>query len=52
MQLPAPLFEWRWRRTLPATRGRGDKQYRAELAEKPVRFTLEALDHLFTVAVA
>jgi hypothetical protein len=45
--VPAPSFEWRWRRTLAATRQGGESQYRANLAEQPVRFTLRALDDLF-----
>jgi hypothetical protein len=49
--LPAPLFEWRWLRELPATRDKGQAEYARHLAGEPVRFTLEALESLFLTAV-
>jgi hypothetical protein len=50
--LPAPLFEWRWRQELPATRGRrGRQEYGALVAGAPARMTLDTLRTLFTSAV-
>lgn len=49
--VPFGLFEWLWRSDLHAKRQGGKTQYRVLLAEKPVRFTLESLDHLYASAV-
>jgi hypothetical protein len=50
--LPTGLFDWCWQPRLPATKPRGETQYRKHLAEKPVRFTLEVLDTIYGQASA
>lgn len=54
--LPTPLpfgfFEWCWRPALRSSKDRGLAEYRTHLSGKPVRFTLEALESLFTKAVS
>jgi hypothetical protein len=47
--LPMMLAEWMWVGKLSATRPSGLTQYRTRLAGQPVRFTLEALERLFSV---
>lgn len=49
--VPFGLFEWRWRRTLPATRASGETQYAKCLAEQPVRLTLDTLNSLYVAAL-
>jgi hypothetical protein len=50
--LPAPLFEWRWRRDLPVGRDeRGREEYDAHLADVPARYTLDTLRAVFETAI-
>jgi hypothetical protein len=47
------LFEWCWRRDLPAGRDdRGKEEYAEHLADVPARFTLERLPVIFEDAIA
>jgi hypothetical protein len=52
MQLPAPLFEWRWRSELPPGKDdRGLSEYEELLSGQPARVTLVLLNQVFTQAV-
>jgi hypothetical protein len=53
MVLPAGLFEWRWRRSLPpGANNQGEPQYQKLLAEAPARMTLMDIHKVFTQAVS